>query len=182
MATNPWQPASVSHTGQALVGGTWTNEQQLSLLVEAWWDGTALSDSQWNAWNARGAHLGTLAGLAPPQAVAGNLAWQASAFGASSNLRRTNLFARLSWQYDKWQPAIDVLYAPADAGRIVTASLGWQGDRVHIPVRASTAARRARCSPRCRRDASSTSPAPGRSRRSSSSVSITSLWTHGRDK
>ena len=132
VATNPWQPASVSHTGRALVGGTWTNEQQLSLLVEAWWDGTALSDSQWNAWNARGAHLGTLAGLAPPQAVAGNLAWQASAFGASSNLRRTNLFARLSWQYDKWQPAIDVLYAPADAGRIVTASLGWQGDRVHI--------------------------------------------------
>jgi hypothetical protein len=132
VTTNPWTAGSVSHTGQALVGGTWTNAQQVSLLVEAWWDGTALGDSQWDAWNARGAHLGTFAGLAPASAVAGNLAWQATAFGASSNLRRTNLFARLSWQHDKWQPAVDVLYTPADAGRIVTASLGWQGDRVRI--------------------------------------------------
>lgn len=25
-----------------------------------------------------------------------------------------------------------MLYTPADAGRVVTASLGWQGDRVRI--------------------------------------------------
>ena len=132
VATNPWQPASAAHAGQALIGGTWTNAQQISLLAEAWWDGTAPSDSQWDAWNARNARLLSLAGVAPATAVAGNLAWQASAFGASSNLRRANLFARLSWQYDKWQPALDVLYTPADAGRIVTASVGWQGDRVRI--------------------------------------------------
>jgi len=132
VAANPWRAGSVSHTGQALIGGTWTNALQISLLVEAWWDGTALGDSQWDAWSARSARLGALAGLAPAQAVAGNLAWQASAFNASSNLRRGNLFARLSWQHDKWQPAIDVLYTPADAGRIVTASLGWQGDRVRV--------------------------------------------------
>jgi hypothetical protein len=132
VSANPWQPASVSHTGQALLGGTWTNEQQISLLAEAWWDGTAPSDSQWDAWNARNGRLMSLAGVAPAGAVAGNLAWQASAFGAASNLRRTNLFARLGWQYDKWQPAIDMLYTPADAGRIVTTSIGWQGDRVRI--------------------------------------------------
>ena len=131
-ATNPWQPASVAHTGQALIGGTWTNEQQISLLAEAWWDATAPSDSRWDAWNARNGRLLSLAGVAPANAVAGNLAWQASAFGAASNLRRTNLFARLSWQYDKWQPALDLLYTPADAGRIVTASIVWQGDRVRI--------------------------------------------------
>ena len=132
VATNPWQLASAAHTGQALIGGTWTNAQQISLLAEAWWDGTAPSDSQWDAWNARNGRLLSLAGVAPAAAVAGNLAWQASAFGASSNLRRTNLFARLSWQVDKWQPALDLLYTPADAGRVVTASLGWQGDRVRI--------------------------------------------------
>lgn len=132
VASNPWLAASVTHTGQALVGGTWTNEQQISLLLEAWWDGTAPSDSQWAAWNDRNDHLRALAALAPPQAVAGNLAWQAGAFGASSSLRRTNLFARWGWQYEKWQPALDLLYTPADAGRIVTASLGWQGDRVRI--------------------------------------------------
>ena len=132
VATNPWQLASAAHSGQALIGGTWTNAQQISLLAEAWWDGTAPSDSQWDAWNARNGRLLSLAGVAPATAVAGNLAWQASAFGASSNLRRTNLFARLSWQYDKWQPALDVLCTPSDAGRIVTASLGWLGDRVRI--------------------------------------------------
>ncbi|HKX40373.1 MAG TPA: hypothetical protein VJO99_04400 [Burkholderiaceae bacterium] len=134
VAANPWQPASVSHAVQALAGGTWTNEQQLSLLVEAWWDGTALRDSQWDDWAARNARLGSLTGLAsvPAAALAGNLAWQASAFNASGNLRRANLFVRASWQHDKWQPAVDVLYTPADAGRIVTASLGWQGDRVRL--------------------------------------------------
>ena len=132
VASNPWFACSVAHTGQALVGGTWTNEQQISLLAEAWWDGTALSDAQWNAWAARNAGLGAFAGRAPAPAVAGNLAWQASAFGASSSLRRTNLFARLSWQYEKWQPALDMLYTPADTGRVVTASLGWQGDRVRV--------------------------------------------------
>lgn len=134
--SNPWQPASASHPVQALVGGTWTNEAQLSLLVEAWWDGTALSDRQWDDWAARNQALARIAANPPPglptEAVAGNIAMQASAYTASTNLRRANLYARASWQLDKWQPVIDMLYTPADRGRIVTASLGWQGDRVRI--------------------------------------------------
>jgi hypothetical protein len=130
---NPWQAARTGATGQALVGGTWTNAAQLSLLAEAWWDGTALSDAQWSDWNARNRGLAALVGTpAPRAAIAGNLAWQASAFGASTNLRRGNLFARLSWQHDPWQPALDLLFTPADRGRVVTASLGWQGDRVRV--------------------------------------------------
>jgi hypothetical protein len=131
--SNPWRDASVRHAAQALVGGTWTNPEQLSLLAEAWWEGTALSNTQWNDWNARNRQLGALIVTpAPAAAIAGNLAWQGSAFGAASNLRRANLFARLSWTHEKWQPAFDVLVTPADAGRIVTASLGWQGDRVRF--------------------------------------------------
>ena len=133
LRTNPWQNASVNHPVQALVGATWTNESQVSLLAEAWWDGTALSDAQWADWNARNRGLAALLGTpAPAAAVSGNLAWQASAFNAAANLRRANLFARLSWQYDKWQPAIDLLVTPVDRGRVVTASLGWQGDRVRV--------------------------------------------------
>jgi hypothetical protein len=133
LRTNPWQNASVNRPVQALVGTTWTNDAQLSLLAEAWWDGTALSDAQWADWNARNRGLTALLGTpAPASAVTGNLAWQASAFNAAANLRRANLFARLSWQYDKWQPTIDVLVTPADRGRAVTASLGWQGDRVRV--------------------------------------------------
>ena len=134
---DPWQAASVHRGVQALIGGTWTNADQLSLLAEAWWDGTALSDAAWSRWNARNELLDGLAqtqsdtpALMP--AVAGNLAWQADAFGASQSLRRANLFARLSWQHDKWQPAIDLLLTPADRGRIVTGSVAWQGDRVRI--------------------------------------------------
>jgi hypothetical protein len=131
--SNPWQPASIRHAAQALVGGTWTNADQLSLLAEAWWDGTAPSNAQWNAWNARNAQLaGFIGGPAPAAAVAGNLAWQATGLTASSNLRRANLYARLSWTWDKWQPAIDLFVTPADRGRVVTASLGWQGDRLRL--------------------------------------------------
>ena len=133
LRANPWQGATVDRTAQLLVGGTWTNEAQLSLLAEAWWDGTAPSDTQWDDWNARNRGLAALIGTpAPASAIAGNLAWQASAFSASTSLRRANLFARLSWQHDEWQPAIDVLFTPADRGRVVTGALGWQGDRVRI--------------------------------------------------
>jgi hypothetical protein len=131
--SSPWAPASVRHAAQALVGGTWTNADQLSLLAEAWWDGTAPSNAQWDAWNARNAQLtGFIGSPAPASAIAANLAWQATGFNASGNLRRANLYARLSWTYEKWQPAIDLLFTPADRGRVTTASLGWQGDRVRI--------------------------------------------------
>ncbi|MEP7297229.1 MAG: hypothetical protein ABI702_13665 [Burkholderiales bacterium] len=133
LRANPWQAARTGRTAQVLIGGTWTNESQLSLLAEAWWDGTALSNAQWDAWTTRNRGLAALVGTpAPARAVAGNLAWQTSAFSASTNLRRSNLFARLSWQHDKWQPAIDVLFTPADRGHVVTGSLGWQGDRVRL--------------------------------------------------
>ncbi len=132
-ASNPWQPGTVRHVSQALVGGTWTHESQLSLLAEAWFDGSAPSDAQWDNWAQHNHQIGTLATLgAPAAAVAGNLAWQAQALGYSQNLRRSNVYARLSWQKDAWQPALDMLYTPADRGRVVTAALTWQGDRVQV--------------------------------------------------
>lgn len=133
LRANPWVPSRRGGTAQALIGGTWTNADQLSLLAEAWYDGNALSDAQWDDWGARNRGLAAWFGKpVPASAVAGNLAWQASAFNAATNLRRTNLFARLSWQHDKWQPAIDLLFTPADRGHVLTGSLGWQGDRLRV--------------------------------------------------
>jgi len=63
--------------------------------------------------------------------VAGNLGWQAQAFGGQSQ-RRSNLFVRATWDHEGWQPSLDMLYMPADRGRVVTAALGWQGDRVRV--------------------------------------------------
>lgn len=135
MARNPWQPVLTGAGQQWLVGGTWTGESQISLLAEAWYDGAALSKAQWAQWAARNQRLPLWAdGGAPARAVAGNLAWQASAFSAAStgSLHRHNVYARLSWTHEGWQPALDVLFHPADRGRIVTASLTWQGDRVKL--------------------------------------------------
>ncbi len=136
LPVNPWGQYTSGSGHQVLVGGTWTAENQLSLLAEAWYDGTALPKASWQQWASRNQALGALAGQgAPANAVAGNLAWQGSAFsasGASASLHRQNLYARLSWTHDAWQPALDVLWHPADGGRMVTASLVWQGDRVKV--------------------------------------------------
>lgn len=129
----PWLTVRNGATGQALMGGTWTQVNQISLLVEAWWDGTAMSAAQWRHWGERNRALAAfVAGPSAAQAVAANLAWQAEPLGASANLHRSNFFARLSWTWDHWQPAIDMLFTPADGGLLFTASLVWQGDRVRL--------------------------------------------------
>ena len=133
VSSNPWQASTQDDVTQALLGATWTNAQQVSLLAEAWWDGSAASDAQWDAWFRRNTQLTALAAHgAPVAAVAGNLAWQAQAFNATQSLRRSNVLLRLSWQNGAWQPALDVLFTPADQGQVVTASLTWQGDRVQV--------------------------------------------------
>ena len=130
---NPWQATRLGAGQQILVGGSWTGESQIGLMVEAWHDDTALSDAHWRDWTARNAVLPTwLSRRVPPAAVAGNLAWQGNAFGASNSLRQDNVFARLSWQHERWQTALDVLYTPTDQGTISTASLLWSGDRVKL--------------------------------------------------
>jgi hypothetical protein len=133
---NPWQLQTQGGTGQALVGLSWTNDQQLGLLAEAWHDGSTLSDAAWSRWTQRREALMAF-GATPALpanarlATAGNLAWQATPW-TSQNLRRDNLFTRLSWQHEAWQPALDLLFTPADSGRTVTASLAWQGDRLRL--------------------------------------------------
>jgi ABC-type phosphate/phosphonate transport system substrate-binding protein len=131
--SNPWQPATVRRVAQALLGGTWTHQSQLSLLAEAWWDGSALSGADWARWRQRNRLLADLpARGAPAAAAAGNLAWQLSAFSTSPSLRRGNIFVRLSWEHEGWQPTLDVLYTPQDRGRTVTAALLWKGDAVQL--------------------------------------------------
>lgn len=132
-AANPWQHELSGFGHQLLVGGTWTNARQFSLLAEAWWDGTAPSRDNWLVWRVRNAALpGLLAHGAPAFAVAGNLAWQTQGLGYDTSLQRANLFTRLSWKHEAWEQSLDMLYTPADRGRIVTAALAWQDDRVKL--------------------------------------------------
>ena len=130
---NPWQVATGGGTGQWQLGVQWTGASRHSLLLEAWHDGTAPSDTVWREWRTRNAALvalGARPGLPADvvTAVAGNLAWQASPW-ASASLRRDNLFLRWAWQPEAWVLSVDALVTPADGGRTVTAGAQWQGDR-----------------------------------------------------
>jgi hypothetical protein len=130
---SPWQPAIQHAVRQALIGGTWTHASNQSLLFEVWWDGAALSAAQWHQWQLRNAGLREWATTpAPAEAVAGNLAWQVQAFTARPNLQRRNLYLRWSATREAWQPALDVLWHPADGGQLWTTSVGWQGDRWRV--------------------------------------------------
>lgn len=136
VAANPWTQATLGRTSQWLLGASWTGQQQQSLLVEYWYDGTTLSDDQWDRWLARNqglARFGALPGLPASltRATAGNLAWQATPLD-TPNLRRDNLFVRVAWQPDHWLLSADALITPADGGRIVTLGVQWQGDRLRL--------------------------------------------------
>jgi hypothetical protein len=126
---NPWKQATRGGATQALLGLSWTGSAQQGLMVEAWHDGTALSNREWDAWTARNVALA--GSRAPRGAVAGNLAWQSTPLD-SPNLRRDSLFVRGSWQPGPWLLTLDVLLTPADRGRITTAGLQWQGDRLRL--------------------------------------------------
>lgn len=108
-------------TAQLLLGASWTGEQQQSLLLEAWHDGSTPSDADWRTWQQRNA---TLVQPANPLALAA----QASTL-QPNRLRQDNLFLRLAWQPGAWTWSIDTLYMPADHGRILTLTGQWQGDR-----------------------------------------------------
>jgi hypothetical protein len=117
---------------QIMLGGTWSSASRLSLIVEGWYDATAPSNRFWSQWaghNAALAAAGTQG--APLPAVAGNYGWQAEALSYGP-LRRTNLYVRLSWQHEGWEPTLDALYMPADGGLVITAGLAWSGERIKL--------------------------------------------------
>lgn len=130
----PWQNSTQNNVVQAMLGANYTTESQHSFFLEAWWDGTALSEREWQDWNTRNQALQASVNYLPQmrQVIGYNLAWQNQALSASGNIRRKNVFARWSWQENNWQPSLDILWTPEDNGRIITAAVGWQGDRISI--------------------------------------------------
>lgn len=108
-------------TAQLLLGASWTGAHQQSLLLEAWHDGSAPRDAEWQGWQQRNTAL-----MQQGNPLA--LAAQATAL-QPHRLRQDNVFLRLSWQPDGWTWAFDTQWMPADHGRVFTLSGQWQGDR-----------------------------------------------------
>ncbi len=117
----------------ALLGSTWTHESGLSLLAEAWFDGTSYRKADWDA--LRALDLRQLAALGqtgvPAAAVAANLAFS-STYYQLNNLLRENLLARASYKIDKFTPSLDVLTTPHDGGVVATVSCTYEGNRMRI--------------------------------------------------
>lgn len=122
----PWQPRIDGAFWQVLAGAQWTGRNRVSILAEAWYDGTAPSDGEWDDWAAR--NRGIVAAPVPTALAAAYLAGQAQAL-SRQNLRRANLLGRLAWTDDTWSPSIDLLVTPEDGGWVATAALAWQGNR-----------------------------------------------------
>ena len=133
-AGTPWQVQAQYDVTQLLAGMVWTTEFQHSFMLEAWWDGTAPSEQQWRKWAQRNQALMAAIRVSPRMqaTIGGQLAAQNQLLSAAASLHRKNLFARWSWQNAAWQPAIDILWTPADRGHVLTVSLGWQGDRLRL--------------------------------------------------
>ena len=136
VGANPWRRATLGRSAQGLLGGSWTGTDQISVLIEWWYDGTTLADRDWDTWRLRNhalALFGSQPGLPPNlvAAAAGNLAWQATPL-SDGNLRRDNVFVRLAWQPPRWVVSLDALHAPRDRGHVITATAQWQGERIRL--------------------------------------------------
>jgi len=45
---------------------------------------------------------------------------------------RKNVYVRLSWEHENWQPSLDLLYHPTDGGQLWTLALSHSGDRILV--------------------------------------------------
>ncbi len=117
----------------ALAGLTLTPGWDLSFLLEGWIDPAAATASAWRARAAlaRGQAALLPGGTFPGPAVVANLAWDTRWF-EGSNLVRENLLLRASQRWDRFEPALDLLWTPADGGLVTTASVGWEGERSRL--------------------------------------------------
>jgi hypothetical protein len=70
-SASPWRALTAGAAQQLLLGGTWTSERQVSVLLEAWHDGTAPSRGQWKRWANRNAALQHLGAVGAPRPCGG---------------------------------------------------------------------------------------------------------------
>lgn len=109
---------------KALVGMSWSGESGYSVMAEYWYDETALNTRQWDDILALITQLPTLASdpAFPIQNVSA-LIDQTLKSERPTNLLQDNLFLRLSYNGDSYDPAIELLYAPEARGGSVTLRL-----------------------------------------------------------
>jgi hypothetical protein len=126
----------VKPSGKALAGFTWTVDNGLSFLGEAWWDGSAPSAADWQRLaretRARNA-LATVPGV-PQAAVAGTIASSTRMFQVPS-LNRYNVLGRIAWTDpggSGWSASLDAIRSLDDGGYSVTLAVSWELDKLRL--------------------------------------------------
>ncbi|OFX20817.1 MAG: hypothetical protein A2V77_04345 [Anaeromyxobacter sp. RBG_16_69_14] len=132
-ASEPRATTASADVLAALLGFTLTPGLGLSVVGEAWLDPAGGTAGEWSALGALAERQRALLGdpAVPSAAVLANLAWELRAFDRPSLLRE-NLFLRVSWKKDRFEPTADVLYTPADGGFVATAAVAYQGERTRL--------------------------------------------------
>ena len=143
-----WVDPQQGHTGSALALRHYQRLGALDLHAHAHWSaatrgnvGAALA---WVASDAVELHASTrwLPALGRHQTLVGG-SWtggpDVTALAevwhdgqATSSPARRNAYGRLAWQREAWQVSADVLWQPADGGRVLGAGLRWQGDQWRV--------------------------------------------------
>ena len=109
---------------KALIGMGWTWESGYSVMAEYWYDETALNIHQWDDILSLITQLPALASdPAFPLQNVSTLIDQTLNEERPANLLEENLFVRLSYDGDSYDPAIELLYAPRAQGGSVTLRL-----------------------------------------------------------
>ncbi|MBI5814513.1 MAG: hypothetical protein HZB29_02755 [Nitrospinae bacterium] len=123
---DPYVDVIKHHGAQALIGGSWTWENAVSLMIEAWHDDTAYTKSEWeDILDIAQSQSSLLEAGVPEEAVYGNIN------GASRIFKRRNILqdavmVRLAYGGKDFRPEIYALATPADGGLAVTAAADYR--------------------------------------------------------
>ena len=136
-ASDPVRVVYVRDEVAALAGFTLSPGWDLSVTVEGWHDPSATTADQWRDRAALARRQNDLLGSSevPREIVLANLAWGTRLFGRP-NLLRDNAMLHASQKWDRFEPAVDVLYTPADGGWVATASVAYEGESTRLDVAA----------------------------------------------
>lgn len=127
-SSDPFILQSYQGGGQVLLGASWTWASGMSMMLEAWYDPAAYSQSEWRDLLQLSAQQAALLGSGPPAAaIYNNLNWNSRAF-QNASLMQENILLRMSYSGEGLEPELYFLYAPEDGGYIanltVTKELG----------------------------------------------------------
>ncbi len=120
--TDPFVEQLQSGGVNALIGGTWTWKNGISMLFEAWHDGTAYTLDQWESLRNISLQQRALLGTGPPDtAVYNNLNWNSRIF-SNPNILQNNMLLRFYYDGERLDSFAEVLWTPEDGGQAIRLS------------------------------------------------------------